>query len=85
MTEETTRRQVLAGFAAATTIAAAPARAARTRALPKGILWGAEGIPVHGYIYWSLYHRRPPASRIVRQCWRTTRAFATPRRSPRTI
>jgi beta-glucosidase len=37
----TTRREILAGMAAATTIAASPARAAARRAMPEGFLWGA--------------------------------------------
>jgi beta-glucosidase len=37
----TTRRDVLAGLAAATAIGASPARAAARRAMPKGFLWGA--------------------------------------------
>lgn len=37
----TTRRGVLAGMAAATAIGAAPAQAARRRAMPRGFLWGA--------------------------------------------
>ena len=36
-----TRRDVLAGMAAATAVGAAPAHAAPRRAMPKGFLWGA--------------------------------------------
>lgn len=37
----TTRRDVLAGLAAATAVGVSPARAATLRAMPKGFLWGA--------------------------------------------
>jgi len=37
----TTRRQMLAGMAAAAAIGASPARAAQRRAMPRGFLWGA--------------------------------------------
>lgn len=41
MAEGTTRRELLAGLAAATALGAAPARAAPAGRIPKGFLWGA--------------------------------------------
>lgn len=41
MAEGITRRELMAGLTVATAIAAAPARAAQARRLPKGFLWGA--------------------------------------------
>ncbi len=41
MVEDMTRRELMAGLTVATAIAAAPARAAQARRIPKGFLWGA--------------------------------------------